>query len=240
MAAGRGSRLGSNTDYKPKAFTLVGEKPLIKWQIDALKSGGVDSIAIAVGYRKESFRDLGVDLVVNENWASTNMVSTLLCARALFDQPLIVSYSDIIYPSSIVESLVNSTTEPTIAYDPHWKNQWESRFERPQDDAESFEFDSNGRLVDIGQKVEDISAVKGQYMGLMKFTPRFFDELIKWAEQNEAIMNKTDLTTLLRYLLQAGHTIKCEPVKESWFEVDTETDLNIANRWFEDGRFNEE
>lgn len=239
MAAGRGSRLGSNTDEKPKAYTQVGGKPLIRWQIEALKRGGVDSIAIAVGYRSESFKDLGADLVLNKHWASTNMVSTLLCARAFFDKPLIVSYSDIIYPASIVKSLVNSTPDPTIAYDPDWKSQWESRFDRPQDDAESFELDSEGRLLDIGQKVQDITDVKGQYLGLMKFTPGFFDALTKWAEENEAVLNRTDMTTLLRKFLDRGHRIMCEPVKESWFEVDTETDLDIANRWFEEGRFNE-
>ena len=39
-------------------------------------------------------------------------------------------------------------------------------------DAETFRADASGRLLEIGGKTSEIEEIEGQYMGLLKFTPR--------------------------------------------------------------------
>ena len=240
LAAGEGSRLRPYTLDRPKCLVEVDGRSLLDRQLDVLALGNINPIMLIGGYRAEMLRREGIELRINSLYAETNMVWTLFCAEADLNSDVIVSYGDIVYSREVLRTLLRSKADISVTIDLDWEHYWRARNENPLDDAETLKLSSEGRIIEIGQKPKSLEEIEGQYMGLMKFTPRFFDELIKWAEQNEAILNKTDMTTLLRHFLQAGHTIKCEPAKESWFEVDTETDLNIANRWFEDGRFNEE
>jgi len=50
VAAGRGRRLGTETDEIPKCMVKVGGRPILHWQLDALASAGVDDVVIVRGY----------------------------------------------------------------------------------------------------------------------------------------------------------------------------------------------
>ena len=53
LAAGRGSRLGHLGDDRPKCFVELDGKPLIEYQMAALRRGGVGEVGIVRGYRAE-------------------------------------------------------------------------------------------------------------------------------------------------------------------------------------------
>jgi 2-C-methyl-D-erythritol 4-phosphate cytidylyltransferase len=44
VAAGSGERLGAG---RPKAFVVVGGRPMIEWSLDALRAAGIDDIVVA-------------------------------------------------------------------------------------------------------------------------------------------------------------------------------------------------
>lgn len=50
LAGGEGKRMKSD---KPKTLTLVLDKPMLLWVINALKGAGVDDICVVKGYKKE-------------------------------------------------------------------------------------------------------------------------------------------------------------------------------------------
>ena len=53
LAAGRGSRMKHLTSERPKCMVKLQGKPLIEWQLEALRAAGIDDIAIVTGYRHE-------------------------------------------------------------------------------------------------------------------------------------------------------------------------------------------
>jgi mannose-1-phosphate guanylyltransferase len=53
LAGGEGRRLRPLTNEKPKPLLEVGGKPIIEWQIERMKSFGVTSFVISVGYMKD-------------------------------------------------------------------------------------------------------------------------------------------------------------------------------------------
>lgn len=57
MAGGRGERLKPLTDKIPKPLLLVGEKPIIEYNIDRLNTYGIDDIWISVRYLGEQIQD---------------------------------------------------------------------------------------------------------------------------------------------------------------------------------------
>ncbi len=58
LSAGQGSRLLPLTEGKPKCLLPIGPRTLIEWQIWALTQGGVDDIAVVVGYHARDVQDL--------------------------------------------------------------------------------------------------------------------------------------------------------------------------------------
>lgn len=228
LAAGRGSRMKSMTDDRPKCLVELRGKPLLEWQLDALRGAGIRDIGIVTGYQREQLTDRGLVEFHNLRWAETNMVSSLACARAwLLAQPCIVSYSDLFYDSSAVASLMASDAPLAITYDPNWLALWQKRFDDPLLDAETFRLRSDGTLSEIGAKPNSVDEVEGQYMGLLRFTPSGWLEIERIRSTLPAdTQNRMHMTGTLQRVIAAGRIpIDALPYRGEWGEVDSAEDL---------------
>lgn len=228
LAAGRGSRMKNLTDDRPKCLVELRGKPLLVWQLGALRLGGIDEIAIVTGYRHELLSGFELTKFHNPRWAETQMVSSLDCAREwLQSGSCIVSYSDIFYAESAVKSLVDSTADLAVTYDPNWLGLWSRRFGNPLLDAETFRLKSDGTLAEIGNRPESIDEVQGQYMGLLRVTPRGWDEVLHIRSQlSKSECDGMHMTATLQKIIEAGrlpiHGVRYEA---EWGEVDSVVDL---------------
>lgn len=228
LAAGRGSRMGTLTNEHPKCLTILAGKTLLEWQIDAMRKTGIDDILIIGGYRKSSLESYACEIITNSRWDETNMVRSLMCASEILEQDTcIVSYSDIIYHPDAVVQLAELNAEIAISYDSQWRTLWEQRFNDPLEDAETFS-ENNGYLTDIGRRTQDIADIRGQYMGLLKFSPAGW---IKTAQLisgcDDKAIDHLDMTTLLQKLLDVKIPIQVTEIKGRWCEIDTERDLGL-------------
>jgi choline kinase len=225
LAAGRGSRLASLTENQPKCFTLLKGKPLIEWQLQALRAAGIQDIAVVTGYQSQSFHH-DLTCFFNDQWSESNMVTSLLSASAWLEhETCIVSYSDIVYSSNVVRSLQGTTGNIVISYDPNWLELWQLRFEQPLDDAESFRV-RNGILLEIGAQPESLDQVEGQYMGLLKITAEGWSQISGYiASLPMPEQYQLDMTGLLQRMLIQGAIINTVPIEDRWFEVDSVGDL---------------
>ena len=50
LAAGRGSRMNTTTNDRPKCLTKFRKKSLLDYQLEALRSNGINNIALVTGY----------------------------------------------------------------------------------------------------------------------------------------------------------------------------------------------
>ncbi|PWT75145.1 MAG: transferase [Proteobacteria bacterium] len=249
LAAGRGSRMGEMTSTRPKCLTLLAGKPLLHWQLEALRLAGIQSITVIGGYRKDLLASESYQLIDNPDWASTNMIATLRCAADLLRQtPCLVTYSDIVYRPDRVKTLSEVDADIAISYDTDWKALWIARFENPLSDAETFR-QKDGWLIDIGRKPERISDVEGQYIGLIKLTPAGWVQVEQvLSSLSIDVQRRTDVTNLLRILLDRGLRVRCVPGAGAWCEIDDSADVDLyqrslqesdrnATRWHHDWRW---
>jgi choline kinase len=224
LAAGRGSRMEALTDEIPKCMTTLLGKSLLDWQLTALKKANIDDVVIVRGYQKDCIRGKFRTLE-NPNWENTNMVMTLNCAKDEFNEASIVAYSDILYHPDHIEKLSKAEGDIVICYDTIWRGLWELRFDNPLDDAETFE-EINGSLKSIGSKAKHIDEINGQYMGLIKITPKGWNIIENFLNNiSEKQLNKLDLTSLLQNLLAKGVSISTLAVEGKWVEADQGRDL---------------
>jgi choline kinase len=228
LAAGRGSRMKSLTDERPKCLVELRGKTLLDWQLGALRNAGVNEIAIVTGYKRELLAGRGLVEFHNPRWAETNMVSSLACAEAwLAAQTCIVSYADIFYDSSAVALLVNCPAPLAVTYDSNWLVSWKERFGDPLLDAETFRLKPDGTLSEIGNKPRSIEEIEGQYMGLLRFTPAAWIEVSRIrADLTDAERDAMHMTETLQKLIDAGRMPVCAVrYDRSWGEIDSAEDL---------------
>jgi choline kinase len=229
LAAGRGSRMGGLTDRQPKCLSVLAGQTLLDWQLDAVRGAGIEEIGIVRGYRSSQLELSGLHYFENVRWAESNMVVSLACASHwLRTDVCVVTYSDIVFPASIVRVLARAEGDIVITYDVNWKQLWQRRFADPLVDAETFRVDSNGRLLEIGRKPTAFSEIEGQYMGLLRFTPRGWSAVEEFlATLKPDVLDRLDMTTLIQKLIERGIAISAVPVTQPWYEVDSKSDLGL-------------
>lgn len=228
LAAGRGSRMKEMTAARPKCLTMLHGKPLLEYQIAALKGAGITDIAVVTGYMKEALASYELVEFHNQRWAETNMVASLCCAREwLMNKECIVSYSDIFYTSEAVTALLSNNDDVAITYDPNWLSLWRQRFSDPLSDAESFKLDAEHYLTEIGNKTTDATLIQGQYMGLLKFSPVGWKQVEKYrAKLPITMQDNMHMTGTLNAMIQQNHIkIRAFPYEGQWGEIDSPEDL---------------
>lgn len=234
LAAGRGSRMGNTTSEHPKCLTSLSGKELLDWQLEALRGAGIEQIGIVRGYMAEKIMKFGCHYFENCRWSETNMVMSLCCAEEwLIKDECIVSYSDIVYPTDTITQISTTEGDIVICYNTEWLKLWEKRFIDPLSDAETFQVDQNGILLEIGGKANSIDEIKGQYMGLLKFSPKGWEIVRKKIDEiSMEKLQKLDVTTLLKELINSKVIIKTVPIKGKWLEIDSESDLKLHEKKF--------
>jgi choline kinase len=238
LAAGRGSRMGEIGDERPKCLVELAGKTLIERQIAALRGGGAEAVGVVRGYRAEMIDYPGLSYFHNGRWAETNMVMSLAAASEwLAAGTVIVSYADIFYGRDLVANLAAAPGDLVISFDRAWRQLWTERFADPLADAETFRTDPSGRLTEIGNKTTTIDDIEGQYMGLLKFTPRAWEAVSALiADLAPKARDRLDMTSLLRHLLGRGFPIATLGTQGQWGEVDNPTDLALYHRMIDAGK----
>ncbi|MBD5523497.1 MAG: phosphocholine cytidylyltransferase family protein [Lachnospiraceae bacterium] len=249
LAAGQGTRLRPLTDDRPKCMVEVNGKSIIERQLDTMRACGIldEDITIICGYcsnvLKNRFKGTKIHFIVNEQYGTTNMVYSLMCARELMEseEDIIISYGDIIYGESVFKKILGARDDMSVVVDDGWYGYWSERCENPLDDAETLMFDQDNYLTEIGQKTTDLAKVQSQYIGLMRFKEEglkvmlsLSTEAARRSNNGEALWRTTRtyvkmyMTDLLQGLIDEGHKLRAVHIERGWFEIDDCEDLKVV------------
>jgi choline kinase len=244
LAAGRGSRLRPYTDRAPKCLTPFAGRPLIEWQRAALQPHAT-RLHVAVGYQADALAGSGLQLWPNPEWARTNMVYTMLCARDLLQSSdgLILAYGDVIYEPRVVDALVRTPGDVVVCVDRRWLDLWRARFDDVLADAESLKLGPDGRLIDIGRRVQDVAEIEAQYMGLLRFTRAGLRALLEHCDAARDTpsglgglpVETAAMTDLVRGMIEANVAVHAAPVDGGWLEFDSVRDIELYESWRSQG-----
>ncbi|MBP1549386.1 MAG: phosphocholine cytidylyltransferase family protein [Oscillospiraceae bacterium] len=238
LAAGRGSRMNNKTEILPKCMLEVCGKTILERCMESLVSGGIkkEDIGIVTGYRSECFDKIEkVRLFKNETWSDTGIFASLLCAEEwLKSEDCIICYSDIIFSPDVIRKMIDSESDFLLPYYTGFEKLWTERFENPLDDVESFRV-QNGKLIDIGGRVKDMSDVMGQYMGLIKTSAETASRVIDFMESDYAErIKKIDMTSMLKILIDNNFDIDTLRCDELWLECDNANDIDLYEKMYGD------
>jgi choline kinase len=245
LAAGQGTRLRPYTDDRPKCMVPLAGRPLLHWQLDALKGAGIDDITVVGGYLADRLGGGGFSLAINPKYESTNMVSTLFCARKQMtsNEDVLICYGDIVYEGKILDAIQENSAEICLSADREWRKLWSMRMENPLSDAETFLMDANNKVLELGKKPRSYDDVQAQYMGLVRVRGdcinRFisaYDDIDREAMYDGKDFDNMYMTSFLQHLIDTGWDVEAALVDGGWLEVDTSEELEFYSENISNGK----
>ena len=246
LAAGSGTRLKKYTENLPKGMLSFMGKTIIERQLETYRACGINDIAIVRGFAADKINYRGVKYYDNEEYASTNMVESLMTARKEFNDDVIVSYSDILFEPEMLRTMMLSDFDFACAVDDNWKDYWQKRYGKIDFDTESLSIDGHDNITELGLENPPIEKIDARYIGLLKFSVKglkFIQETMELAykefenkpwQQSGKTVRKAYMTDLLNAVIESGREVKAVRFNNGWIEFDTNEDYENAIKWTED------
>ena len=239
IAAGLGSRLKKHTENLPKCMLDFGGKTLLQRQLDSYKKCGIKDISLIRGYKKEKINYKGIKYFENKDYKENNILNSIFYAEKVMNNNIIISYSDILFDSSVVQRTLASNHDISVVVDIDWRGYYVGRKDHPISEAENVIFNSNNEVEKIGKINTGNEEVHGEFIGMIKLTNRgteifkeHFHRLKKiyWNKpfQRAKIFQKAYLTDFIQELVDIGTKVHCVIIESGWKEIDTVEDYKKA------------
>ncbi|MGD0676970.1 MAG: phosphocholine cytidylyltransferase family protein [Polyangiaceae bacterium] len=249
IGAGRGSRLGPETDELPKALVPVMGRPMIDWILSALAAAGFTKkdVVFICGYRAEVVRARYPEFtfVVNRDWEHNNILASLMCARDHLNGGFVSTYADIVYRGSVVRKLVESKDDKVLACDTDWRRRYLDRSLHPESDGEKMRAEDD-RIVELSRRIPADRA-SGEFIGVTKFSSSGALELASafdvaraqhagsvWREGRT--FERAYLIDLFQDMIERGSAFYRVDTNGGYMEIDTREDLACAEKWWRESR----
>ena len=234
LAAGEGKRLRPLTKDRPKCMVEYKGKLIIEYILEVANEL---EVGIVDGYKKDILEKFlstqNISFFTNENFAKTNMVATLFCAKEFMKGDLIISYADIVYNKEILKKVINFKGDFGVVVDRKWRELWSQRMDNPLNDAETLKIKDN-KIVELGKKPKSYEDIEGQYIGLVKISERVLKKVINFYENldknrlyDSQDFNNMYMTSFIQLIID--NLLHVEPIliDGGWVEIDSLDDLRV-------------
>ena len=242
IAAGSGKRISDEVKNIPKSMVKINGKPIIEHQLSVLNKAGVTEVYVITGPHSEKFNIKNVKYVKDEKYEKHDILGSLMEAKKFLEKDTLVLYSDIIFELKIVEKILSSKEDISIAVDMNWEKNYEGRTEHPKSEAENVELNSNEDIIKIKKNIQNTENNVGEFLGIIKFRNmgsevfvKKYDELIKNSNglfHEAPSILKAYVTDMIQELIDSNIKIKPILISGKWCEIDTMQDLKNAEKIF--------
>jgi len=248
-AAGFEKQLLPLIEDKPKCLLDIKGKTILERQVAALNDCNIKEIALVRGYRKEAITLPNIRYYDNDRYEETGELYSLFCAEQEFQGRCLILYGDIIFDTVLLEKLLKSQADITLAVDLAWaEGDRQRRFQAKPDlvmldqpSGKAYRYvqpDEPPRALRIGQDLP-LDQAHAEFIGLAMFSEAGTEALKRsytaargrsqgLAFHEAPSLVKASFTDMVQELIQAGHDVRCVPTFKGWMDVDSFEDYQKA------------
>ena len=218
MAGGKGTRLLPLTEHVPKPMLKIGDKPIIDYNVDLLKSYGVSHITLSVRYLKEliedhfqdgSSRELDIKYITEDEPLGT--IGAVKQIKEFHNDYVLVMNSDLLTNidlEAMFDSLLRNDADMIVATTDY-------QVQIPYGVVES----TGGLITGLKEKpTYTYFSNAGIYM--------FKKEVVQYIPNNSNF-NATDL---LEKLIKNNHKVTHFPITSYWLDIGKHNDFEKAQK----------
>lgn len=231
MAAGKGSRLGTLTENKPKAFLKINGIPLIEYNIALLHAYGITDILIVTGYQNECFEEMtreisGIRCIYNPFYEMVNVLGSFYIAQEYLSEDTIYLHADTLCSPDILKAMLDSTGDMVLPVD----------FKTCDEEAMKVRT-RDGCVAEISKEIPcDIG--EGEFIGIARISKTILPDLRAAVKK---LMKEKQFSAYFEGAIQEliglhKYQLKVLPTKHQfWAEIDFEEDYKKAGNEITDG-----
>jgi len=127
LAAGAGRRLGLFTEAHPKPLLKIHGRSILENCLDQLAVNGITHTVIIVGHMRDQiverigdrYEGMRIDYVISENYATTNNVYSLWCAREYLDRTILLLEADLFFDGELIVAVQDCPAPDVVAVARH-------------------------------------------------------------------------------------------------------------------------
>ena len=230
LAASRGHQLADLTAEKPKCMLDVRGKPLLRRLTHSLNDSGITDITVVGGYKHEAVDLANINKVVNDDYETTGEVASLACAQDRIDGNVVVSYGDILFRNHILDRLMRSDADITVAIDATVRKSDGDFAKCSKPFAEDIIDDAP---VLLEQMTSDADGAQGEWIGLVKMSgegARLVKAEIETMEKDGSLAT-ANMPDLFTRLIASGVTPHVAYFSGHWLDVNDAFDLADARNF---------
>jgi phosphoenolpyruvate phosphomutase len=237
LAAAQGPGLENLTTDRPKVMLPVNGKPLLDRLIERFKKHGIDTVAVVGGYKYETIPTDKVEVIVNNLYATTGELASLLRAKKSFTDDMVLMYGDVLFRGYVLRSLIDSDREITVVVD--------SQIPPPDENGTpDFVYCSGPDHRSLwGQDIllkevsdrshKENSYSDGRWIGMMRVHGkgrRWLEEALEELTQSDSF-HTFDMKALLNRLVLNKRPIRVIYIHGHWVNVNSLQDLERASEF---------
>ena len=203
LAAGEGQRLRPFTATRPKVMIPIANKPILRYVIEAVAKNGIRKVIVIVGYKKEQVINyfgageqfnLEIDYLEQKQQLGTAHALKQVKGR-VSGKFLILSGDNIIEPDTI-SNLIQAETNTILV--------------KEQEDVSKYGVIEvqDGLVANIEEKPKEALSHLAN-TGIYAFSDEIFD----------LIGQETDMTSVIRNMIDLGHKVKMCEATGTWLDV---------------------
>tara|TARA_B100000029_G_scaffold473508_1_gene514963 strand:+ start:358 stop:1095 length:738 start_codon:yes stop_codon:yes gene_type:complete len=237
LAAGSGTRLGKQTETIPKALVKIKEKTILERQLDIIKNQNGNEVIVIAGPNKEKFFEFQVNVFYDNEFSKHEQLGSLISINEIFDEDVIVIFSDIIFDESVLDRIIKTNCDFGIAIDKNWEEKYIGRTQHPRSQADLVVLEEN-KIKKIKKNLKEKNTL--EFIGITKFSShgwKIFIELCKRLKKEHKgnfhdaeVFNQAYITDIFQELLDLNYDITPILIDGNWIEIDTPQDIEIANQ----------
>lgn len=245
LAAGRGSRLIESTFGSPKPLIDINGISLIQRQINLLEKEKIEKIIIIRGYKLNEFKLENVNYINDLKFGEHDQLGSLIEGINEIDGEILIIFGDILFDEKIIQQMIMSKEEISVAVDPEWRKSYEKRQDNPIELAGKVLI-KNNQILEFSEHlpVQKEGFEIAEFLGLIKIKKTATEKIrnsLKDLSQNHKgefhdakSFQYAKLTDFLQELIKLQNKITPIFINGNWCEIDTPMDLEIARKKFVD------
>jgi len=201
-----------------------GHTRVIDWLLHATTSRASD-VHFVGGYKVDTIKERYPDFNywINADWQVTQSAYSFLQVDLTDKTKSLVSYSDILFRRSLIDAMVESQADISVAVDSHWRTRYAGRTRSDLERSEKVCL--FGQLITrLGPDIPS-SLASAEFVGCVHFGPRAVQYLQESKVDLQQRFQKGHLSDLIEALRCQGMNVQAVDVQGDWAELNEPQDL---------------
>lgn len=199
---------------------VLSDIPAARWAISAAGVKTSDTQIVA-GYEYEVIQNALPDtlLRLNPNWQTSGSVGSFFSLDLDESEPILLTYSDIVFSRGLVEDLAEVDGDVVVAWDSKFLN---TRLEA----ASAFEIISvdGENVLACGSAARQFPG-PGFFPGVVKFSPKALGLIKKIPENVRARLAPFHMSELIGYIAESGTRVRAVKCNGQWARIEDPEEL---------------